>query len=89
MTNCKISKGTSSQTGRMLFEHRSGKHDDLIFAIAMPLWWLVSQQRKGFCRQSAVHIGYADGPWSKWLRGANRDDGEEKKRRPVWRRGRR
>jgi len=30
-----------SQTGEMLFEHRSGKHDDLIFSIAMPLWWTI------------------------------------------------
>jgi hypothetical protein len=34
-----------SQTGRLLFEHRSGRHDDLIFAICMPLWW-ASERRK-------------------------------------------
>jgi len=30
-----------SATGRMLFEHRSGKHDDLIFSCALPLWWSI------------------------------------------------
>jgi hypothetical protein len=81
-----------SATGRLLFEHRSGKHDDLIFAIAMPLWWLVSRQRKGFCRASAFHIGYADGPWMNRLGFSSRtkDEGEPaKKLRPIYRRGRR
>jgi len=30
-----------SATGRMLFEHRSGRHDDLIFSVALPLWWSI------------------------------------------------
>jgi len=35
-----------SQSGRMLFEHRSGQHNDLIFAIAMPLWWTISRHKQ-------------------------------------------
>jgi len=30
----------------MLFEHRSGQHNDLIFAIAMPLWWTISRHKQ-------------------------------------------
>ncbi len=35
-----------SQTGRMLFEHRTGRHDDLIFAICMPLWWTIERRKR-------------------------------------------
>jgi hypothetical protein len=28
-----------SQTGKLLFEHRSGRHDDLIFSVAIGVWW--------------------------------------------------
>jgi hypothetical protein len=34
-----------SQTGRLLFEHRSSRHDDLIFAICMPLWWTIERRK--------------------------------------------
>ena len=30
---------TVSQTGKLLFEHRSGRHDDLVFAVGVALWW--------------------------------------------------
>lgn len=34
-----------SQTGKLLFEHRSGKHDDLIFAIGIALWAAMRARR--------------------------------------------
>ena len=34
-----------SQTGKLLFEHRSGRHDDLIFACAIGLWWTTWRYR--------------------------------------------
>jgi hypothetical protein len=48
---------TVSQTGRLLFEHRSGRHDDLVFAVAIALWWTITRQKhnlrsyacKGLC----------------------------------------
>jgi hypothetical protein len=36
-----------TKTSRMLFEHRAGKHDDLIFSIAVALWWALQLRRKG------------------------------------------
>jgi hypothetical protein len=39
-----------SQTGKLLFEHRSGRHDDLVFAICMPLWWTIERSKHGGLR---------------------------------------
>jgi hypothetical protein len=43
-----------SQSGKMLFEHRSGQHDDLIFAIAMPLWWTISRRKQNLTTYGVV-----------------------------------
>ena len=34
-----------SQTGKLLFEHRAGKHDDLIFSIGISLWWAIERRK--------------------------------------------
>ena len=30
-----------SATGKLLFEHRTGKHDDLVFSVGVGLWWSI------------------------------------------------
>lgn len=44
-----------SQTGKLLFEHRSGRHDDLIFAIGIALWWTLER------RKQQGHVGPVKG----------------------------
>jgi hypothetical protein len=34
-----------SQTGRLLFEHRTGKHDDLVFSVGISLWAALHSRR--------------------------------------------
>jgi hypothetical protein len=34
-----------SQTGKLLFEHRAGRHDDLVFAIGIALWWTIRYRK--------------------------------------------
>jgi hypothetical protein len=43
-----------SQTGRLLFEHRTGRHDDLIFAICMPLWWSTERRKRNLISYNVV-----------------------------------
>jgi hypothetical protein len=76
---------TVRQTGGLLFEHRVGKHDDLVFAIAMALWWLVAGQPRDFCHVGTHHIGYEPGGWQKRLGNPNNKH-DKLKNRPVHRR---
>ena len=59
---------TVSQTGKLLFEHRSGQHDDLVFAVGVALWWAIHIRSSRTETRMSTYSSYAPGAWQGRLR---------------------
>ena len=59
---------TVSSTGKLLFEHRSGQHDDLVFAVGVALWWSIHVRSSRTETRMSTYSSYAPGAWQGRLR---------------------
>ena len=59
---------TVSQTGKLLFEHRSGQHDDLVFSVGVALWWAIHCRSSRTSMRKSTYTNYAPGVWQNRYR---------------------